>query len=139
MANEIKVRLKNRVLKVPAEDKEKYLQQGYTVYDMAGNVIAEPATDANKLKGAKAEIASLTAKLKEAEEYAETRDKELDAAKAELDALKTELDAAKAEITAKGSEIASLTAKLKEAEAADKTAAKATKTSGKDTTDKAEK
>ena len=66
--DEIKVRLKNRVLKVPAEDKEKYLQQGYTVYDTAGNVIAEPATDANKLKGAKAEIASLTEQLKAAKE-----------------------------------------------------------------------
>lgn len=63
---EIKVRLDNRVLKVPAEDKEKYLQQGYTVYDTDGKLIAEPATDANKLKGARAEIASLTEKLKEA-------------------------------------------------------------------------
>ena len=27
----VKVRLRNRVLQVPAEDKEKYLQQGYTV------------------------------------------------------------------------------------------------------------
>lgn len=62
----VKVRLRNRVLQVPAEDKEKYLQQGYTVYDMDGNLIAEPPTDANKLKGANAEIASLTEKLKEA-------------------------------------------------------------------------
>lgn len=84
----IKVRLDNRVLQVPAEDKEKYLQQGYTVYDMKGNMIAEPATDKKKLKDATAEIASLTAKLKEAEEYAETRDKELDALKAELSAAK---------------------------------------------------
>lgn len=62
----IKVRLDNRVLQVPAEDKEKYLQQGYTVYDMHGNLIAEPSTDTNRLKGANAEIASLTEKLKEA-------------------------------------------------------------------------
>ena len=62
----VKVRLRNRVLQVPAEDKEKYLQQGYTVYDMDGNLIAEPPTDANRLKGANAEIASLTEKLKEA-------------------------------------------------------------------------
>ena len=37
----VKVRLRNRVLQVPAEDKEKYLQQGYTVYDMDGHLIAE--------------------------------------------------------------------------------------------------
>ena len=132
MAEVVKVRLDNRVLQVPAEDKEKYLQQGYTVYDMKGNLIAEPATDANKLKEAKGNIASLTAKLKEAEEYAETRDKE-------LEELKAELSAANESAAAKDAEIASLTAKLKEAEAAAKTtAAKTTKTSGKDT-DKAGK
>ncbi len=129
MTDTVKVRLDNRVLQVPAEDKEKYLQQGYTVYDMKGNLIAEPATDANKLKEANNNIASLTAKLKEAEEYAETRDKE-------LDALKAELSAAKADVATRDAEIASLTAKLKEAqkaEAAAKAAAtKAAKASGKD-------
>lgn len=67
MADIVKVRLDNRVLQVPAEDKEKYLQQGYTVYDTSGNLIAEPATDANRLKEAKSNIASLTEKLKEAQ------------------------------------------------------------------------
>ncbi len=122
----IKVRLDNRVLQVPAEDKEKYLQQGYTVYDMKGNMIAEPATDKKKLKDATAEIASLTAKLKEAEEYAETRDKE-------LDALKAELSAAKADVATRDTEIASLTAKLKESQKAEAAATKAAKASGKTT------
>ncbi len=122
----IKVRLDNRILQVPAEDKEKYLQQGYTVYDMHGNLIAEPPTDANKLKGANAEIASLTEKLKEAAAYAETRDKE-------IDALKTELATAKAAVAAKDAEIASLTEKLKEAKKAEAAAkAKASKASAKD-------
>ena len=123
----VKVRLRNRVLQVPAEDKEKYLQQGYTVYDMDGNLIAEPPTDANRLKGANAEIASLTEKLKEAAAYAETRDKENEALKAELSAAKTAMDATDAEI-------ASLTEKLKEAGKAEAAAkAKASKASGKDT------
>ncbi len=123
---EIKVRLDNRVLKVPAEDKEKYLQQGYTVYDTDGKLIAEPATDANKLKGARAEIASLTEKLKEAAAYAETRDKE-------IDTLKTELATEKAAVAEKDAEIASLTEKLKEAKKAETAAkAKTSKASAKD-------
>ena len=123
---EIKVRLDNRVLKVPAEDKEKYLQQGYTVYDTDGKLIAEPATDANKLKRARAEIASLTEKLKEAADYAESRDKE-------IDTLKTELATEKAAVVAKDAEIASLTEKLKEAKKAEAAAkTKASKASAKD-------
>ena len=94
---------------------------------MDGNLIAEPPTDANRLKGANAEIASLTEKLKEAAAYAETRDKENEALKAELSAAKTAMDA-------KDAEIASLTEKLKEAGKAEAAAkAKASKASGKDT------
>lgn len=66
----IKVKLANRVLTVPAEDKDKYLQQGYTIYDMDGKEIATPATDANKVKEANAKIAELSNQLADAEKAA---------------------------------------------------------------------
>lgn len=38
----IKVKFGNRILIVPAEDKDKYIRQEYTVYGMDGNLIYEP-------------------------------------------------------------------------------------------------
>lgn len=37
----------NRVVRIPAEKKNEYLQNGYTIKDMSGHVIAEPNTDKN--------------------------------------------------------------------------------------------
>lgn len=54
------------MLVIPKEDAEIYLLDGYTVYNMAGEKIAEPDTYKSRLEEAQKEIQRLTAELEAA-------------------------------------------------------------------------
>lgn len=90
------VKKANRVLTVPDEKLEEYQGMGYTIMDMSGNVISEPAPvgkeAANKIAELKAENKDLKEKLKEASLYAENRDKEIAELKAENQELQKKLE-----------------------------------------------
>lgn len=55
------------ILEDPKEDAEIYLMDGYTVYSMTGEKIAEPDTYKSRLDEAQKEIQRLTAELEAAQ------------------------------------------------------------------------
>lgn len=134
----VKVKLANRVLEIPAEDKDKYIQQGYTAYDMKGKLIEEPPTDANRLKAAQEEIMQYRGDLERASEAVEKADQRSGELQAKLDesaayaekaderiaSLEAELAGAKEQLAKKDAEITSLTENLKAVMADSKTTAK---------------
>lgn len=61
------VRKDNRELHLSWREAERYLRMGYTVYNLAGEIIVEPDTDKSKLRAAQKEIARLTAELEAAQ------------------------------------------------------------------------
>lgn len=91
------VKKANRVLTVPDEKVEEYQGMGYTVMDMSGNVISEPAPTgkeaADKIAELKAENKELKEKLKEASEYAENADKRIEELQKENEELKATIQA----------------------------------------------
>lgn len=112
------VKKANRVLTVPDEKVEEYQGMGYTVMDMSGNVISEPAPvgkeAANKIAELKEDLAragntlgaanekigkleaenkDLTEKLEEASKYAENADKKIEELQKENEELKAAIQA----------------------------------------------
>lgn len=63
----VRVQKANRVMYLPWHEAETYLKMGYTVYNLSGEIIAEPDTYKSELKEARKEIARLTAELETAQ------------------------------------------------------------------------
>ena len=91
------VKKANRVLTVPDEKVEEYQGMGYTIMDMSGNVISEPAPTgkeaADKIVELKAENEELKEKLEEASKYAENADKKIEELQKENEELKAAIQA----------------------------------------------
>lgn len=91
------VRKANRVLTVPDEKVEEYQAMGYTIMDMSGNVVSEPAPTgkeaADKIVELKTENEELKEKLEEASKYAENADKKIEELQKENEELKAAIQA----------------------------------------------
>lgn len=59
----VRVQKANRAMYLPWHEAENYLKMGYTVYNLSGEIIAEPDTYKSELREARKEIARLTAEL----------------------------------------------------------------------------
>jgi chromosome segregation ATPase len=111
-----KARLKNRILTIPEQDKDRYITLGYEILDMDGKVVEKPHTDKVQLEDANKQIADLTAKLEEAAKYAETRDKEV----ADLTAKLEDANKQIADLTAEAEKATKSTKKAEKAEESSK-------------------
>lgn len=98
----LQARKKNRVVRISEEKLAEYKKLGYTVTDMAGNVVYEPENAEKRLKVLEAENAELRAKLDEAAQYAEADDEKIVALETENAELKAEIETLKAASTTSG-------------------------------------
>lgn len=77
----MKAQKANKIITIPADQKDQYLQQGYTILDDEYKIIEKPVGDSASLK---AQIQALTAQLAE-------KDKEIAGLKDQVVALSTKL------------------------------------------------
>lgn len=97
----LKAKKANRVMRIPDEKKDEYIALGYEITTMDGKIVSKPDDP-------RTTIQELKAKAKEAGEYAEAKDKEIESLKAQVADLEKKL-------AEKGKAISGLEEKPKEA------------------------